>query len=112
NVSPPDPAGIGVPEQLLIQPVTGSQKVNVTAFFPHSAPAPDKVTATGGIDAQGQTLNVTISLDNTAFRFDHVLHCQLIGGGLQVTDILTRTNMIVNEPPFTITKVLTFSKVS
>jgi hypothetical protein len=112
NVSPADPAGLAEPRQLLIQPVTGSQKVNVTGFFPDAVNSPDQVTGTGEIDAQGQALSVTLSTNNTAFRFDHDLHCQLVGGGLQVTDIQTRTNLIVNERPFTSTKVLTFSKVS
>jgi hypothetical protein len=69
------------------------------------------VTATGEIDAQGQALSVTLSTDNTVFRFDHVLQCRLQGGGLQVTDTQTRTNLILIEPPFTSTKALTFSKV-
>jgi hypothetical protein len=112
NVSPFDPADLGRPQKLLIQPVAGSQKVNVTGFFSHSANAPDQVTATGEIDAQGQALSVTLSLDNTVFRFDHVLQCRLQGGGLQVTDTVTRTNLIVKEPPVTSPKVLTFSKVA
>src|SRR5262249_29080628 len=112
NMTPQDPAGLGEPHQLLIQPVTGTQKVNVTAFFPSDPKSPDRVTATGDIGAQGQALNVTVSLDNTVFRFDHALHCELVGGGLQVTDVQTRTNLIVKESPFTSTAVLTFSKAS
>src|SRR5262249_55608524 len=89
------PAGLGERQQLLIQHGTETQKVNVTAFFPSDPKSPDRVTATGDIGAQGQALNVTVSLDNTVFRFDHALHCELVGGGLQVTDVQTRTNLIV-----------------
>ena len=112
NVSPLDPAGLGRPERLLIQMIAGSEQVNVTGFFDHAANAPDRVASAGEMDAQGQVLNVTLSLDDTAFRFEHVLQCRLQAGGLQVTETVTRTNMIVSETPFTTVRAFMFSKTA